>query len=70
MTTAVVDKLDFPPIGEFFEMIHGAGGEIYACKAPVNMFHLTMDDFCPQMEKVLTIGEFYELSSGAEIIFI
>lgn len=51
-------------------MIHDAGGKIYACKAPVNMFHLTMDDFCPQMEKVLTIGEFYELSSGAEIIFI
>jgi len=28
-----------------------------------------LDDFCPQMEKVLTVGEFYELSAGAQIIF-
>ena len=64
-----MDALDIPPIGEFIEMIHDAGGKIYACKATVDMFHLEMDDFCPEMEKVLTVGEFYELSAGAEIIF-
>ena len=62
-------KLDIPPIDEFIEMIHDAGGKLYACKATVDMFGLTMDDFCPQVEKVLTVGEFYELSAGAEIIF-
>ena len=31
--------------------------------------HLTEDDFCPEVEKVLTVGEFYELSAGAQIIF-
>ncbi len=64
-----MEQLDIPPIPEFIEMISDAGGKIYACKATVDMFHLSMDDFCPQMEKVLTVGEFYELSAGAQIIF-
>jgi peroxiredoxin family protein len=64
-----MDKLDIPPVGEFIEMIHDAGGKLYACKATVDMFHLTRDDFCPQMEGVMTVGEFYEMSAGAQIIF-
>jgi len=35
----------------------------------VDMFKLTRDDFCPQVDKVLTVGEFYEMSAGAQIIF-
>ena len=64
-----MDKLDIPPVGEFIEMIHDAGGKLYACKATVDMFHLTPDDFCPQMEGVMTVGEFYEMSAGSQIIF-
>jgi peroxiredoxin family protein len=62
-------KLDIPPVPEFVEMIHDAGGHLYACKATVDMFHLCKDDFCPQVDRVLTVGEFYELSAGAQIIF-
>ncbi|HEV2391723.1 MAG TPA: DsrE/DsrF/DrsH-like family protein [Verrucomicrobiae bacterium] len=62
-------KLDIPPIPEFVEMIHDAGGKLYACKATVDMFHLTKDDFCPQVERVLTVGDFYELATGGQIIF-
>jgi peroxiredoxin family protein len=64
-----MDKLDIPPVSEFIEMIHDAGGKIYACRATVDMFHLTEDDFCPEVEKVLTVGEFYELSADSQIIF-
>ncbi|MCP5544525.1 MAG: DsrE/DsrF/DrsH-like family protein [Akkermansiaceae bacterium] len=64
-----MDKLDIPPVGEFIEMIHDAGGKLYACKATVDMFHLSEDDFCPQMDGVLTVGDFYEISAGAQIIF-
>ena len=69
MMGKTMDKLDIPPIPEFIEMIHDAGGKLYACKATVDMFGLTMDDFCPQVEKVLTVGDFYALSAGAQIIF-
>ena len=64
-----MDLLDIPPVSEFIEMIHDAGGKLYACKATVDMFHLAQDDFCPQVDRVLTVGEFYELSAGGQIIF-
>ena len=69
MMNKEMDALDIPPIPEFIEMIHDAGGKIYACKATVDMFHLNLADFCPQMDKVLTVGEFYEISGGGQIIF-
>jgi peroxiredoxin family protein len=69
MMNKEMEALDIPPIPEFIEMIHDAGGKIYACKATVDMFHLNLEDFCPQMDKVLTVGEFYELSAGGQIIF-
>lgn len=28
-----------------------------------------MDDFVPQLEDIISVGEFYEKSAGAQIIF-
>jgi len=64
-----MDKLDIPPVGEFVEMVHDAGAKLYACKATVDMFHLTMDDFCEQTEAIINVGKFYEVSAGGQIIF-
>jgi len=64
-----MDQLDIPPIDEFIEMIAGAGGKLYACKASVDMFDLKKDDFLDDVEKILTVGEFYELAAGGQIIF-
>lgn len=64
-----MERLDIPPVGEFVQMISDAGGHLYACKATVDMFHLGPTDFVPAMERVLTVGDFYELSAGGQIIF-
>lgn len=64
-----MEKLDIPPVSEFVQMISDAGGHLYACKATVDMFHLKPEDFVPAMERVLTVGDFYELAAGGEIIF-
>jgi peroxiredoxin family protein len=64
-----IEKLDIPPIREFITLIHDSGCEIYGCKATVDMFHLSKDDFCPEVDDVITVGEFYEKSAGAQIIF-
>jgi len=64
-----MENLDVPPVGEFLEMCNDAGVEIYACKMTVDMFKLTMDDFVPQVKGIMTVGEFYEQSAGAQIIF-
>ena len=64
-----IEKLDIPPVREFIEMIHDTGAEIYACRATVDMFHLDERDFCEQVDGIISVGEFYEKSAGAEIIF-
>ncbi|KJS22098.1 MAG: hypothetical protein VR72_07450 [Clostridiaceae bacterium BRH_c20a] len=64
-----MEELDIPPIPEFVEMIHDAGGGMYACLASVEMFKLKKEDFCDQVKGILTIGDFYDISAGGEIIF-
>jgi peroxiredoxin family protein len=64
-----MEKLDIPPIPEFVEMIADSGAGLYACKASVDMFELTKDDFIPQVTDIITVGEFYALAAGGQIIF-
>ncbi len=66
---AEMEKLDIPPIPEFIELIADSGAGLYACKASVDMFGLTKDDFVPQVQDIITVGEFYGLAAGAQIIF-
>ena len=69
MMSREMEKLDIPPIREFIELIHDAGCRIYACKASVDMFHLKKEDFCKQVDDVINVGDFYNVSAGASIIF-
>jgi peroxiredoxin family protein len=64
-----MEKIDIPPIPEFIELVHDSGVRLYACKASVDMFGLTMDDFVPQVEEVISVGEFYEKAAGGQVIF-
>jgi len=64
-----IEKLNIPPIREFLQTIHDAGGEVYGCKASVDMFHLKKEDFTSLVDDIITVGEFYEKSAGAQIIF-
>jgi peroxiredoxin family protein len=64
-----MEKIDIPPIPEFIELVGDSGARLYACKATVDMFGLTMEDFVPQVEDVISVGEFYEKAAGGQIIF-
>lgn len=64
-----MEELDIPPIHEFIEMIADTGAGLYACKASVDMFGLSSDDFVPQVKDIITIGDFYDLAAGGQIIF-
>ena len=69
MMSKKMDELDIPPIAEFIEMIGDTGAGIYACKASVDMFGMAKDDFVEQVEAIITVGEFYEMAAGGQIIF-
>jgi peroxiredoxin family protein len=62
-------QLDIPPIPEFIEMIADTGAGLYGCKASADLFGLTKDDLIPQVKDIITVGEFYALSAGGQIIF-
>ena len=62
-------ELDIPPIHEFIEMIGDTGAGMYACKASVDMFGFSKDDFVDQIQDIITVGEFYEKAAGGQIIF-
>jgi peroxiredoxin family protein len=64
-----MEKIDIPPIPEFIELVADSGVRLFACKATVDMFGLTMDDFVPQVEDIISVGEFYEQAAGGQIIF-
>ncbi|HSB38107.1 MAG TPA: DsrE/DsrF/DrsH-like family protein [Gaiellaceae bacterium] len=64
-----IAKIDMPPVPEFLELAADSGVRLYACKASVDMFGLTKDDFVEQVEDVITVGEFYEKAAGGEIVF-
>lgn len=56
-------------IPECIEIVSDFGAGLFGCQATVDMFGLTADSFGPQVNGVITVGEFYELAAGGEIIF-
>jgi predicted peroxiredoxin len=64
-----IDKLDFPPVGEFMQMIVDSGAHVYGCKMSMDMMKLTKEDLIEGAE-VLGAMEFMEKSEGAQILFV
>ena len=64
-----IAKLDIPPVPEFITLLADSGAKLYACKASVDMFGLGRDDFIEELEGIITVGEFYGLAAGGQIIF-
>jgi len=64
-----MEKIDIPPVSEFLAMIHDSGGELYACRATVDMFHLKREDFSSELDGIISVGQFYEKAAGGQIIF-
>ncbi|HWL35558.1 MAG TPA: DsrE/DsrF/DrsH-like family protein [Frankiaceae bacterium] len=64
-----MEQQDIPSIPEFLEMIAETGAGLYACKASVDLFGLEKNDFIPEVNDVITVGEFYDLAAGGQIIF-
>lgn len=62
-------KLEIPSTREMLQILDEAGCELYACQLAMEMFQLEKSDLIPQVKDVITAGDFYDLSDGAQIIF-
>ena len=62
-------KLDIPGPREMLKTLDESGVDIYACKLAMEMFGLEKKDLIPQVRDVITVGDFYDLSDDARIIY-
>jgi peroxiredoxin family protein len=69
MMRGEIKKLDFPPVGEFVELLQDAGAHLYGCKMSMDMMKLTEADLVDGA-KVLGAMEFIDMSEGGQIIFV
>ncbi len=70
MMKKTIDQLDIPPVREMIETLDDAGAEIYACRLAADMMKLEKKDFVPQVKDIISAMDFFDLSKGANIIFI
>ena len=70
MMRGKIKGLGVPTVHEFLTQIHEAGGHLWACKMSVDMLKLTKADFIDEVEDVLNVSEFLDLSRGAQILFV
>lgn len=64
-----MEELELPSVREMLEILADAGAELYACELAMKMFKRTAEELLPQVKDVITAGDFYDLSDGAQIIF-
>ncbi len=64
-----MEELELPSVREMLEILADAGAELYACELAMKMFKREAADLMPQVKEVITAGDFYDLSEGAQIIF-
>jgi peroxiredoxin family protein len=64
-----MQELELPTVREMLQILEESGAELYACELAMKMFKRTQKDLVPQVKDVITAGDFYDLSEGAQIIF-
>jgi peroxiredoxin family protein len=64
-----MDELELPGVREMLQILDQSGAELYACELAMKMFKRKKEDLLPEVRGVITAGDFYELSEGAQIIF-
>ncbi len=69
MMKSRMEEMELPTVREMMEILTDAGAELYACELAMDMMKRTLDDLIPQVVDVITAGDFYDMSEGAQIIF-
>jgi len=64
-----MDEMELPTVREMLEILHDSGAELYACELAMDMMKIDRDDLIPQVRDVITAGDFYDMSDGAQVIF-
>jgi peroxiredoxin family protein len=69
MMKKTMTELELPSVREMLKILVDSGAELYGCELAMKMFKRTRDELVPQVKDVITAGDFFDLSAGAQIIF-
>ncbi len=69
MMKRTMTELELPTVREMLKILVDSGAELYGCELAMKMFKRTKEDLVPQVKDVITAGDFFDLSAGAQIIF-
>ncbi|MFO0563211.1 MAG: DsrE/DsrF/DrsH-like family protein [Polyangiales bacterium] len=64
-----MEELELPTVREMLQILDESGAELYACELAMKMFKREKKDLVSQVKDVITAGDFYDLSEGAQVIF-
>ena len=64
-----MSELELPSVREMLQILDESGAQLYACELAMKMFKRSREDLVAQVKEVITAGDFYDLSEGAQIIF-
>lgn len=62
--------LDLPTVREMIVQLHDSGCRMYGCELALKMFDRKPEDLLPQIASVITATDFFEMTNGADIIFV
>jgi peroxiredoxin family protein len=62
-------ELELPSVREMLEMLVDAGADLYGCELAMKMYRRKREELLPIVKDVITVGDFFDLSEGAQIIF-
>lgn len=64
------EGLDTPLVPAFIEKTAESGAGIYGCQGSCVLGGLAKKDLMDEVRDILTVGEFYALAAGGQVIFI
>jgi peroxiredoxin family protein len=64
-----IPRLDVSSIPDFIDMISGSGAGLYGCRSSCDLFGIGRHDLIEQVQDIITVGEFYAMAAGGQIIF-
>lgn len=62
-------ELELPTVRDMLKILVDSGADLYACELAMKMMKRSREDLLPEVKDVITAGDFFDLSVGAQIIF-
>lgn len=70
MMSKRMSQLDIPPAKEMLRILDDSGAKLYACELAMTMMNIKEAELIPEVDSVITASDFYDLSEGAQIVFV